>query len=104
MSDLRQIVIARLVAETRVTSTAGIDLGRRPLTVTEWVPKAALWLASGDESDRLKAVAWAERQRVEEGETAWCVVSLPVDEPDPLGKAKDIARSALRGISQLPLK
>ena len=80
------IVIAWTDEESIVDPTAPMarrDLGERPKMKTVQVAKAAVWLNEGSSADAKKAKAYLARDQPHGR-----VFIFPVDEPDPLGRAR----------------
>jgi hypothetical protein len=78
------IVLAWVVPDFEVVRERRRDLGERPEMKEIKVPKAVVWLKSGDDADIEKAKAYASK----ETEYEIAVFTYPTSEKDPLGKAK----------------
>lgn len=76
-----RIVLGKLITETEVISTDGVDLGKRPKTRLIKVPQTINWLYNGTDEDVKKALAFGEPE-------GYSVFTYPESETDPLGRCK----------------
>jgi hypothetical protein len=83
---VQTIVIAWVSKEIVSVRERRTDLGEWPQIRVEWVPKAAIWLNSGDRSDLAKARAYAARE-------GYRVYAYDVGVSEPLRQARaDVMR------------
>jgi hypothetical protein len=81
MMTKQQIVLAKLVEDSRIIGEARVDLGERHKRESYLKPVAVMWKREGDSED----VARAHEYATADGYTVYV---YPTTERDPLGQAK----------------
>lgn len=88
--NLSTIVLAWIVDDVEIVRARRADLGERPITRVVRRPVACVWLRAGGPADVARARTYAATR----GEEPTTVYVYPLDEEDPIGRAKrEIARA-----------
>lgn len=84
------VVLARVEPEPAIAKQGGVDLGGQHQIKQADKPVAMVWAQDASESERQKAIAFAQKE-------GYMLLTYPSDEVDPLGRAKEDAVLRLSG-------